>query len=39
MTSSVLIGQSLKPALDSVSPFLSVSPTHNLSLSLSLKNK
>ena len=34
---SVLIAQSLEPALDSVSVSLCLSPTHALSLSLSLK--
>ena len=36
-SSSVLTGQSLEPALDSVSPSLSAPPL--LTLSLSLKNK
>ena len=36
---SVLTAQSLEPALDSVCPSLSPSPTHAHSLSLSLKNK
>ena len=34
---SVLTAQSLEPALDSVSPSLSASPSHALSLSLSQK--
>ena len=36
---SVLTAQSLDPALDSVSPSLSPSPAHTLSLCLPLKNK
>ena len=36
---SVLMAESLEPALDSVSPSLCPSPTHTLSVCLSLKNK
>ena len=36
---SVLTGQSLEPASDSVSPSLSAPPSLTLCLSLSLKNK
>ena len=36
---SVLTARSLEPASDSVSPSLCLSPTHALSLSLSVKNK